>query len=71
MFKAKVFACCCFLFLTLPLVQAAEAEPSLYQYSGLFQYRNKDIAEFIEAARQTDLLTVKMPVARVFRYIYV
>ena len=71
MFKAKVFACCCFLLLTLPPVQAAEAEPSLYQYSGLFQYRNEDTAEFIEAARQTDLLTANTPVARVFRYIYV
>ena len=71
MFKAKVFACCCFLLLTLPPVQAAEAEPSLYQYSGLFQYRNNDTAEFIEAARQTDLLTANTPVARVFRYIYV
>ena len=71
MFKAKVFACCCFLLLTLPHVQAAEAEPSLYQYSGLFQYRNEDTAEFIEAARQTDLLTANTPVARVFRYIYV
>lgn len=71
MFKAKVFACCCFLLLTLPHVQAAEAEPSLYQYSGLFQYRNKDTAEFIEAARQTDLLTANTLVARVFRYIYV
>ena len=71
MFKAKVFACCCFLLLTLPPVQAAEAEPSLYQYSGLFQYRNKDTAEFIDAARQTDLLTANTPVARVFRYIYV
>ncbi len=71
MFKAKVFACCCFLLLTLPHVQAAEAEPSLYQYSGLFQYRNKDTAEFIDAARQTDLLTANTPVARVFRYIYV
>ncbi|MFC3203595.1 GGDEF domain-containing protein [Alteromonas oceani] len=70
MFKAKVFACC-FLLLTLPPVQAAEAEPSLYQYSGLFQYRNKDTAEFIDAARQTDLLTANTPVARVFRYIYV
>ena len=71
MFKAKVFACCCFLLLTLPPVQAAEAEPSLYQYSGLFQHRNKDTAEFIDAARQTDLLTANTPVARVFRYIYV
>ena len=71
MFKAKFFACCCFLLLTLPPVQAAEAEPSLYQYSGLFQYRNEDTAEFIEAARQTDLLTANTPVARVFRYIYV
>ena len=71
MFKAKVFACCCFLLLTLPPVQAAEAEPSLYQYSGLFQHRNKDTAEFIQAARQTDLLTANTPVARVFRYIYV
>ena len=71
MFKAKFFACCCFLLLTLPPVQAAEAEPSLYQYSGLFQHRNKDTAEFIDAARQTDLLTANTPVARVFRYIYV
>ena len=71
MFKAKFFACCCFLLLTLPPVQAAEAEPSLYQYSGLFQYRNEDTAEFIEAARQTDLLTANTPVSRVFRYIYV
>jgi diguanylate cyclase (GGDEF)-like protein len=70
-FKAKVFACCCFLFFFFPVAQAAEAEPSLYQYSGLFQYRNKDTAEFIEAARQTDLLTANTPVARVFRYIYV
>ena len=71
MFKAKVFACCCFLFFFFPVVQAAEAEPSLYQYSGLFQHRNKDTAEFIQAARQTDLLTANTPVARVFRYIYV
>lgn len=70
MFKAKLFACLCFLLFTLPVVQAAEADLPLYQYSSLFQYRDKDTAEFILDARQTDLLTANTPVARVFRYIY-
>ena len=71
MFKAKVYAFFCFWLFTLPVVQAAEADSPLYQYSGLFQYRGKDTADFIEAARQTDLLTASTPIARVFRYIYV
>lgn len=71
MFRTTFFLICLFLSLNpASNVYAAEDESALYQYASLNQYLNDDTSEFLEAAKQTDLLTANTAVARVFRFVY-